>query len=82
VFSANWHLRPEALEMIMKNVMLAGVVVMMAGSAMAGGLAEPVMEAEVVEAKAASSAGIIIPLLLLVLIAAALASGGGSNTRV
>lgn len=51
-----------------------------AGIAQAGGLAEPVMDPAVVEAKTASSAGIVIPLLLLVLIAAALAGGGGSDS--
>jgi hypothetical protein len=48
-----------------------------AGSAFAGGVAEPVMEPEVVAAATSSSAGgIIIPLLLLLVIAAAVSSGG------
>jgi hypothetical protein len=48
-----------------------------AGSAYAGGVAEPVMEPEVVAAATSSSAGgIIIPLLLLLVIAAAVSSGG------
>ena len=65
----------------MKKFLLAAVASLTAGSAMAGGLAEPAMEPEVVEAKAASSgAGIIVPLLLLILVAAAL-SGGGNDSR-
>jgi len=66
-----------------KKLLLASVIALSASSAMAGGLGEPAMEAEVVEAKAASSAGIIIPLLLLILIAAALSGGSnGSSSRV
>lgn len=61
-----------------KRILIASLVALSASSAMAGGLGEPVMEAEVVEAKAASSTGILIPLLLLILVAAAL-SGGGSD---
>lgn len=54
-----------------------------AGSALAGGLAEPVMEPEVVEAATSSSSGgIIVPLLLLLLIAAAASSGGGGGRQV
>lgn len=48
-------------------------------SASAGGLGEPIMEPEVVEAATSSSAGgIIVPILLLLLIAAAVS--GGSST--
>lgn len=65
----------------MKKFLLAAMASLTAGSAMAGGLGEPAMEPEVVEAKAASSAGIIIPLLLLILVAAAL-SGGGNDSSV
>ena len=49
-------------------------------AAQAGGLGEPIMEPEVVEAAtSSSSAGIIIPILLLLLIVAAASgnSGGG-----
>ncbi len=49
--------------------------------ALAGGLAEPVMEPDVVEAAtSSSSAGIIVPVILLLLVAAA-ASGGGGERR-
>ena len=47
-------------------------------AATAGGLGEPIMEPDVVEAATSSSAGgIIVPLLLLLLIAVAV-SGGSS----
>lgn len=39
-------------------------------SAQAGGMAEPIMEAEVIEEQAASSGGFIIPLLLIALLIA------------
>ena len=46
----------------------------------AGGMAEPVMEAEVIEEQASSSGGFIVPLLLLaVLIAITSNSGGGGG---
>lgn len=44
----------------------------------AGGVAQPMMEPEVVVAEtAAGSGGFIVPLILLALIAAAASSGGG-----
>jgi len=70
------------MESSMKKFLLAAMASLTAGSAMAGGLAEPAMEPEVVEAKAASSAGVIIPLLLLILVAAALSGGGSDGRRV
>lgn len=49
------------------------------GFGLAGGVAEPVMEPEVIETAASSSAGgVIVPLLLLLVVAAALTSGGES----
>ena len=64
----------------MRKLLLSGTaaLALSAGIAEAGGLAEPVMDPAVVEAKTASSAGIVIPILLLILVAAAL-SGGGSD---
>jgi hypothetical protein len=60
----------------MKRLALASAVALTATGVFAGGLAEPVMEPEVVEeAAGTSAAGIIIPILLLLLIAAAVASG-------
>jgi len=56
----------------MKKIALAAVLSVAASTAFAGGMAEPVMEPEVVAAATSSSAGgIIVPLLLLLLVAAA-----------
>ncbi|WP_435257125.1 hypothetical protein ACSBLW_13435 [Thioclava sp. FR2] len=56
----------------MKKLALAAVLTVAATTAFAGGMAEPVMEPEIVEAATSSSAGgVIVPLLLLLLIAAA-----------
>ena len=56
----------------MKKLALAAALSVAASNAFAGGMAEPVMEPEVVEANTSSSAGgIIVPLLLLLVIAAA-----------
>ncbi len=56
----------------MKKLALAAALSVAATTAFAGGMAEPVMEPEIVEAATSSSAGgIIIPLLLLIVIAAA-----------
>lgn len=59
----------------MKKLALAAALTAVATASFAGGLAEPVMEPEVVEAATSSSAGgIIVPLLLLVIIAAVAAN--------
>lgn len=62
----------------MKKIVLGSVMSMFAaGSAVAGGMAEPIMEMEpeMIEAAASSSsAGLIIPLILLALIALAMSS--------
>lgn len=56
----------------MKKLALAAALSVAATTAFAGGMAEPVMEPEVVEAATSSSSGgIIVPLLLLLVIAAA-----------
>lgn len=48
-----------------------------AGLGIAGGVTEPVMEPEVIEAASSSSAGgVVVPLLLLLVVAAALSGGG------
>ena len=53
----------------------SAVLALSAMAAQAGGLGEPIMETEVVEAATSSTAGgIIVPLLLLLLIAAAASS--------
>lgn len=64
----------ENLEVTMKKLALAAALSVVASTAFAGGLAEPVMEPAVVEAATSSSAGgIVVPLLLLLVIAAAAA---------
>lgn len=56
----------------MKKLALAAALTVAASTAFAGGVAEPVMEPEVVEATTSSSAGgVVVPLLLLLVIAAA-----------
>ncbi|WP_225027926.1 hypothetical protein [Xinfangfangia pollutisoli] len=55
----------------MKKLALAAALSVAASTAFAGGMAEPVMEPEVVKAAtSSSSAGILVPLLLLVIVAA------------
>lgn len=58
----------------MKKLALAAAVSLAASTAFAGGLAEPVMEPEVVVQKSSSSGGILVPLLLLLVVGAAIAS--------
>lgn len=59
----------------MKKIALAAALSVAASSAFAGGLVEPVMEPEIVEAQtSSSSAGVVVPLLLLLIIAAAAAN--------
>lgn len=56
----------------MKKLALAAALTVAASTAFAGGMVEPIMEPEVVEANTSSSAGgIIVPLLLLLVVAAA-----------
>ncbi len=57
----------------MKKLALAAALSVTASTAFAGGLAEPIIEPEVVvkETSSSSSAGILIPVLLLLLVAAA-----------
>lgn len=58
-------------------VALAGTIAM-AATAQAGGMAEPMMEPEViVEEASASSGGFVLPLILLAIIAAIASSDGG-----
>ena len=61
----------------------SAVLALSAMAANAGGLGEPIMEPEVVEAATSSSAGgVIVPLLLLLLIAAAVSSNGSSPAPI
>ena len=57
----------------MKKLALAAALSVTASTAFAGGMAEPVMEPEVVvkETSSSSSAGVLVPVLLLLLVAAA-----------
>ena len=56
----------------MKKLALAAALTAVATTAFAGGMAEPVMEPEIVQAATSSSAGgVIVPLLLLLVLAAA-----------
>ena len=65
----------------MRLLKVAALAALVASPSFAGGIAEPVIEPEVVAQDAgSSSAGILIPLLLLVLVGIAV-SGGGSNPR-
>lgn len=56
----------------MKKFVVAAALTAVAGVAVAGGMSEPVMEAEVVtevvEAAGGTSGGIVVPLLILALI--------------
>jgi hypothetical protein len=64
-----------------KILLLSSALVLSASvSAYAGGLAEPVMEPDVVEAATSSSSGGIVVALLLLLIIAAAASGGSGGS--
>ena len=55
----------------MKKLALAAALSVVATTSFAGGMAEPVMEPEVVKANTSSSAGgLVVPLLLLVVLAA------------
>ena len=59
----------------MKKLALAAALSLAATSTFAGGMAEPVVQPQVVQQQTTtSSGGIIIPLILLVVVAAALAS--------
>lgn len=49
------------------------------GSAQAGGVAEPLMEPEVIAEESSDSGGFLIPLLFLALLAAAISSSGGGG---
>ena len=55
---------------------IAAAIAMTAVQASAGGLAEPMMEPEVIEESSASSGGFIVPLILLAVIVAIASSGG------
>lgn len=65
-----------------KYVALAAVgTALIAGPVHAGGMAEPVMEAEVIAEETSNSGGFIIPLLLLAaIVAVASSSSGGSSS--
>lgn len=60
----------------MKKLALATVLSVAATTAFAGGIAEPVMEPEVIveDTSSSSSGGVIVPILLLILLAAAVSA--------
>lgn len=63
------------MENSMKKLALAAVISLSASTAFAGGMAEPVMEPEVMVEEASSSSGnIVVPLLVVLLLAAAASS--------
>lgn len=63
-----------------KLVVWTAVAGICAGAAIAGGMAEPVVEPEViVEDTAGTAGGFLVPLLALLLIAVALSGGGSSS---
>ena len=66
-----------------KLLTIAALAALTAGQVQAGGMAEPIVEAEsiVEDAAAAGSAnGLLLPLLLLILIGAAVSGGGAGGT--
>lgn len=64
-----------------KLIATTSLLALLGAPALAGGMAEPAMEPEVVKAETThSSGGIIVPLLLLILVAAAVSSNGGGGT--
>ena len=68
---------------VSKLLAVAALTLGVAGQATAGGMAEPIVEAETIveDAAAAGSAnGLLVPLLLLILIGAAAAGGGSPGT--
>jgi len=58
---------------------LAAAIAMTATHVSAGGLAEPMMEPEVIEEASSTSGGFIVPLILLALIVAVVSNSGGST---
>ncbi|WP_343080376.1 hypothetical protein [Ostreiculturibacter nitratireducens] len=64
----------------MKKLAIAAFASLFATTAFAGGMAEPVVEPEViVEDTAGTSGGIIVPLLLLALVAVAVSHDNGGS---
>lgn len=58
-------------------VVAAASTLLLSHASLAGGMAEPVMEDEVIAAEAAASdAGILVPILFLIFTAAALSNDG------
>lgn len=66
-----------------KLVTLASVLTLTAGAAFAGGMSEPVVEAEpiVIEDAPSSNMGLLIPALLVLAIAAAASDSSSSSTN-
>ncbi len=59
---------------------IAASIALTASQVSAGGLAEPMMEPEVIEEASATSGGFIIPLVILAIIVAVASSSSGGPT--
>lgn len=59
-----------------------GAALIGGGMAQAGGLAEPLLEPEVIAAETESSRGFLLPLILLAIIAAVIVIDGGGGSDV
>lgn len=57
---------------------IAAIICLSGTTAFAGGLAEPMMEPEVIEESSASSGGFIVPLVLLAIIVAVASSSSST----
>jgi len=68
--------------MNMKKTVTAAAVsfALISGQAYAGGMAEPMMEPEVIAEESSSSGGFILPLILIALLVAASSSSGGGGS--
>ncbi|MEM9708912.1 MAG: hypothetical protein AAF871_08975 [Pseudomonadota bacterium] len=63
----------------MAGVAALGVTLSLSGPAQAGGLAEPILEPEVIAEESNSTQGFILPLILLAVIAGVLIATGGDD---
>lgn len=69
--------------MMLRTLGAAAVIAALSNPVLAGGMAEPMMEAEVVaEESTGSSGGVVIPLLLLAILVAVSSGSGDSPAPV
>lgn len=66
----------------MKNLILAGAISLIATSAFAGALTDPIVEPDVIieAATTSSSQGIIVPIFFLIMLGAAMTGGSSMYT--